>query len=124
MHELSVAESILQIVEQAIEGKRELASATVTLGPFAGICADSLKFWFPQVARERGFGEPELVVNELPARVHCLDCGEEYASRDAMTPCPGCASFNRRILGGRELTLDSVEIRERDDEQREQHRKG
>ena len=36
MHEMSLSQSMLRIVEAQLGGKRELARATVTMGPFSG----------------------------------------------------------------------------------------
>lgn len=110
MHELSVANSIMDIVEDALEAPCELASARLVLGPFAGINAESLKFFFPEVAAERGYGRPELVVQEVPARLHCLECDRSYESQDMMTGCPDCGSLRRDVLSGREFVLESVEV--------------
>ncbi|MFW5798215.1 MAG: hydrogenase maturation nickel metallochaperone HypA [Planctomycetota bacterium] len=110
MHEFSLAESMLSIVEDQLGHKARLASATVTVGPLAGIDAESLRFCFTEVARQEGFGEPTLVTNLVPARLHCYDCGNEYTTRDALAPCPTCGSMHRRIDSGQEFTLDSVEL--------------
>lgn len=110
MHELSIAESILEMVEQAAGEGRMAVSVTLTLGPFSGVCADSLQFWFPEVAEQRGMGRPELVINEVPAKVHCLDCGLDYGTKNVMEGCPQCQSFNRKLLSGREFALESIEV--------------
>jgi hydrogenase nickel incorporation protein HypA/HybF len=110
VHELSVAESILDIVEQALDEPTELERATLVMGPFAGINADSLKFFFPEAAEARGMGRPELVINEVPARVHCKGCGLDYETRDVTRGCPDCDSLQREVLSGREFTLESVEV--------------
>jgi len=115
VHELSVAESLLDIIEESLGGKRILARATLTLGPLAGVCAESLTLWFPQVAKERGFGEPELIVNELPAHLHCRACGCDYETHEMFTACPTCSSLEREVLSGNEFTLDSVECVETGD---------
>ena len=112
MHELSVAQSMLQIVEETLGGRVKLASATVTIGAFAGIEVESLRFCFAEVAKAEGFGSPELVVNQPPLKARCEDCGAEVTLKDVFEPCPECGSMNRHVDGGFEFTLDSIEVLE------------
>ena len=116
MHELSLAQSMLQTVEQALGGKRTLSAATVTLGLFSGVEVESLRFCFTEVAKAEGFGEPELIVNRHLPRARCRDCDAEYELTDVLMVCPTCGSIDRHIEGGYELTLDSVEVLEEEDD--------
>jgi len=112
VHELTVAASMLRIVEEALGGPKPLASATVTLGAFSGIEVESLRFCFTEIAKVEGFGEPELVVNALPLTARCRACGETFTMQDVLDPCPSCGATDRDIEGGFEFTLDSVEVLE------------
>lgn len=113
MHELSVATDMLKIIEEDLGGKQELACVRVTLGPLAGICAESLTFCFTEVAEQEGFGRPTLAITEVPARARCAACSKEYdLAADLLMLCPECESPARKILSGQEFTLDSVECEE------------
>lgn len=112
MHELSIAESMLSAIEDQLGGVKRLVGAQVTLGPLAGICPSALSFGFAEVADARGFGRPELTINEVPARLVCLACHEEYTAADLMELCPHCGHLERTVLSGDEFTLDSVELEE------------
>ena len=41
MHEFSIAESILSVIEENIGEKREIVSTTLTIGPLSGVNADA-----------------------------------------------------------------------------------
>lgn len=112
MHEFSIAESIVDIVGKAIGPKREVLSVHLTLGPLSGISSEALRFCFTEVAKQKGFGSPELVICEVAARLHCNDCGTDYEGMDFFEGCPDCQSLNRTILSGREFTVDSAEVAE------------
>jgi len=112
MHELSIAKDMTTIIGRAIGGPRPLDRVNVTIGPLSGISAESLRFCFGEVARSEGFGEPELVITLVAARLVCLDCETEYNAKDFYDGCPSCGSINRNILSGREFTVDSVEFDE------------
>ncbi|MBN1256140.1 MAG: hydrogenase maturation nickel metallochaperone HypA [Planctomycetes bacterium] len=112
MHEFSIASDMLKIVEDQLGGKQALISATVTIGPLSGVNPESLRFCFTELAEMEGFGRPELAVNEVPARIQCRACGQEYETRDLFELCPRCGELDRIILSGEEFTLDKVEIEE------------
>ena len=110
MHEFSVAEDILAIIEEAVGSKKEITSVHMTIGPLSGICPDSLRFCFTEIAKQEGFGSPELVLNEVKAKVHCYGCESDYEATEFIEGCPDCGSLNRRILSGDEFTVDWVEV--------------
>lgn len=115
MHEMSLAQDMTRIIGDALGRKVRLQRVNITVGPLSGICGESLSFCFTEIAKMEGFGEPELVIRKTEARLVCLDCGSEYTAADFYQGCPECGSIARRILSGREFTVDSVEIDEGDD---------
>ena len=112
MHELSIAEDILKIVSPRIGAQHSLSAVHLTLGPLSGVSTESLRFCFPEVAEMHGFGRPSLIVDELPAQMHCLDCGCEYALRRFSDGCPGCGSLLRDVRSGSEFMIDWIEVRD------------
>ena len=114
MHEMSLARDMTRIIENALGRKIPLERVNITVGPLSGICPESLTFCFTEIAKMEGLGEPELVINRTEAKLVCLDCETEYSAADFYQGCPECGSINRRILSGREFTVDSVEIDEED----------
>jgi hydrogenase nickel incorporation protein HypA/HybF len=112
MHELSLAHDMTRIIGNVLGRKVPLDRVNVTIGPLSGISPESLKFCFTEIAKMEGFGEPELVINLTEAKLICLECGTEYQARDFYQGCPECGSISRKILSGREFTVDSVEIDE------------
>jgi hydrogenase nickel incorporation protein HypA/HybF len=120
MHELSIAENMIDLIRSALGGTKELERVNVTLGPLSGISVEALTFCFAEVASGSGFGSPELAITEVDARLQCTDCDTVYATRDFYSVCPSCGSMNRRILGGREFSVDSVELYEDSDEEEDE----
>lgn len=115
MHELSLARDMIMIISQTLGEVRPLDAVNITVGPLSGISPESLRFCFTEIARMEGFGEPELVITETEAKLVCIDCRCEYEAADFYQGCPSCGSIRRRILSGREFTVDSVEIEEGSD---------
>jgi hydrogenase nickel incorporation protein HypA/HybF len=114
LHEFSIAEDMIRLIERTLGSRKELLTVTLTVGPLSGISPESLRFCFSEVASQHGFGSPELVVTCVLATIRCRSCGLEYKTSDFQGGCPSCSSAEMDILSGRECTLESVEIEEDD----------
>lgn len=110
MHELSIADSILDLIELQIGRAHALAQVELCVGPLSGVSADSLEFCFSTIASQRGFGNPILHIQRTRIHIHCLECQTDYKVDEMMSPCPHCSSWNRTILSGDELQLVSASL--------------
>lgn len=110
MHEYSIAQDMIGLIERTLGARRELLAVTVTIGPLSGVSPESLRFCFSEIAGQNGFGTPELRVSCPPARIRCRSCDLEYETADLRSGCPSCSSPDMQVLSGRQCILDSVEI--------------
>jgi len=110
MHEMSIAADILDAVERAAGGTGEVFRIEVAVGPFSGVSPDSLELGLEAAACARGFGHPEIVVIRLDASLECRKCGSVYSGVDIADLCPTCGALEKRVVSGRELILNSVDI--------------
>jgi hydrogenase nickel incorporation protein HypA/HybF len=115
VHELSIAASVLDVVEQTLGTRRPIESVHLTLGVLSGVNAHSLEFCFTELAKQEGFGTPQLLIAEVPAKVHCEDCDTLYETREFTEGCPQCQSMHREIVSGYECDVDWVRIEEEDE---------
>jgi hydrogenase nickel incorporation protein HypA/HybF len=105
MHEVSIAESILDLIERQIGRVRELSEVELRVGPLSGVSAQSLEFCFTTVAKQKGFGSPLLKLERTLVDILCEACHRRYQVSDPIDPCPDCGSWHRTILSGDELQL-------------------
>jgi hydrogenase nickel incorporation protein HypA/HybF len=105
MHEVSIAESILDLIERQIGSVRKLSEVELRVGPLSGVSADSLEFCFTTIAKQKGFGAPLLKMERTLVDIQCESCHARYKVPDPIDPCPTCGSWHRTILGGDELQL-------------------
>jgi Zn finger protein HypA/HybF (possibly regulating hydrogenase expression) len=110
MHELSVAEGILNTIEQRLGGKKILTRINLSIGPLAGISAESLNFWFSEIAKEKGFGTPMLEIKKTKASAECAQCKAKYDLKSLYSGCPKCGNFERTVSSGFECVIDSIEM--------------
>jgi hydrogenase nickel incorporation protein HypA/HybF len=112
MHELSIAESIIELARA--EAKKHNAAAIQTiklrLGEFTGVVREALEFGF-EVARRGTVAETAaLEIEIVPLETRCAECGLTGHPRDDFCfLCPGCAS-PVEIVSGREMQVEYLEL--------------
>jgi hydrogenase nickel incorporation protein HypA/HybF len=118
MHELGIAQNILEIVQQAVP--EELAASVrrirIRAGQLSGIVPDSLNFCFSVIVRETKMKHAGLEVEQIPTLCCCQDCKYEFKMEDLTFICPSCKSTNLKLISGKELEVVDIELSEANDE--------
>jgi hydrogenase nickel incorporation protein HypA/HybF len=108
MHELAIAESIVQAVQSKI-GDRTVRSVRLQVGQLSGVLTDALSFSFEVAALGTTLEGAELLIDEPGGRLHCRTCGRDVGRNDLLLLCE-CGSADVEVTAGRELALLSVEV--------------
>ncbi len=113
MHELSVASAIANTA-LAHAGAREVSVVAVQVGSLRQVVSESLRFYFQIVARGTPLEGARLELSEVPARLGCRACGQEWEPDWPMFRCPLCCAAEVSVLGGEELSVEYIEVEERE----------
>ncbi len=115
MHELAIAQSIVEIASDAAvrAGADRVTSVEVVIGALGGGADEAVRTCF-EIA---GIGTPcegaELRMVFEPVVVRCWDCGRESAVQAPLPElCPACGSARVQAHGGRSFRVESIEIPE------------
>jgi hydrogenase nickel incorporation protein HypA/HybF len=112
MHELSVAQSIIDIVQQSVP-QDELADVRIVrvkVGTFSGVVADSLDFCFSAISAETPLAEAHLEFEHIPFVVECRQCRKKFENDIGFVVCPECGGVDTAVLSGRELQVTEIEL--------------
>ena len=115
MHEMSIAQSLLQMAEDEIarQGCTRLEVVSVTYGSLSGVVPESLQFCFETMVYGTPHEGARLELTELPLRLRCTACGKVFGGegQDALwLPCPSCGEqFGHVVEQGKELYLSRLE---------------
>ena len=112
MHELSIAQTIVETLYEKVPQREKLSKIHLTIGALSGVSADALSFSFSLIALEKGFSQAEMEFTCTPARLQCGDCGNKYNTDVLDVLCPQCGSLDRTVLSGNECTIDFIEVEE------------
>src|SRR5512140_2517551 len=112
MHELSIAQDILDIVLQNLPGKGTQAVRTVKvrIGAMAGVVPDSLEFCFQAITPKTKCEGAALVIEHVPVVLRCNACGKESGLEHLVFTCPFCAGTDVVMISGNELQVVEMEI--------------
>ena len=117
MHELSICQSLMSQVESiALEHKaRSVTSVVIAMGPLSGVEAQLLKNAYPIASAGTVAEHAELIVETLPIRVKCNQCGSESNATPNKLICKQCGDWRTTLVSGDELILMSVELEKSDE---------
>ena len=108
MHELAIAEGVVDTVTQRLPGAR-ITSVHLEIGALSGVVAGSVRFCFDLATEGTSLEGATLEITEPPARCRCRSCGTEFQPDPPFAVCP-CGSADVAVLGGEELRILSVRV--------------
>ncbi len=112
MHELSIVLSIVQRVEEEVK-KQEALSVTrieLDIGNLSGIEMESFDFAWEPAIKNTVLEQAERVINHIPARAECIECGHTFEKIETYDPCPTCGNFLHALKSGKEMKIKSLRI--------------
>jgi len=116
MHEFSIAQSLLDIVEQEARpyAEAKVISVRVRIGRLSGVIPDALRFAF-EVASSGGRAQgARLLIEEVPVSIACNQCKKVSVMDDPFLICPHCNGSDVELIAGRELEIKEMEIEDGD----------
>jgi hydrogenase nickel incorporation protein HypA/HybF len=111
VHELSIAESVVQVASRHAEGRR-VTKVYLKVGHLRQVVPSALAFSFELVAHGTPAEGAELEMQQVPATGVCKDCGEENRLAAFPLQCCSCRNHDLEIIEGEELLVESLELEE------------
>jgi len=115
MHELALAQNLIQIVCQAAEENNleKVTDICVICGELMGIVPDALEFGFQVSSADTVASGANLELKELPALVRCNQCSYHYQWNTFGYTCPECSHLGGEMIQGNEFYIDFIEGEEK-----------
>jgi len=111
MHEISLAQSVLQIIEEHSKADKFSRVTTVWLeiGALSGVEPDALRFCFEAVTRNSLAQGARLEIVDIPGSGWCRQCGDTVTMQERYSACPRCGGYQLQATGGLELRIRELE---------------
>jgi hydrogenase nickel incorporation protein HypA/HybF len=112
MHELSICQALLnQVLEVAQDyPKHQVESITLKIGPLSGVEPQLLEQAFPLASIDTIAQGATLIIEHLPVKVRCLQCGAESETAPNRLLCQSCGHWQTQLQSGDEMLLASIEF--------------
>jgi hydrogenase nickel incorporation protein HypA/HybF len=115
MHELALSTAIVNTATRHAGGRR-VSVVSLRVGALRQVLPDSLAFYFEIVARDTLCEGARLEQEQIPARLGCRACGEQWLVEIPAFRCPACTSSDVEVRCGEEFEVESIEISEHEEE--------
>ena len=112
MHEIGITQSIVEIAERHAreQGAARVLSVSVAIGELSGVVADAVEFCFEACTRGTFLDGARLIIETVPGRGRCGDCGAESPLDPYTFACPACGALALERLQGEELRITELEV--------------
>ena len=114
MHEMSIAESLLDAVQAELAHRPGAVPCTlgVRIGELAAIDPEALRFSFEILVQGGPLQSLQLEIETCPRRHRCHTCAREFVVANYDFRCPQCGDEKTECIGGDELSIAYLEVEE------------
>jgi hydrogenase nickel incorporation protein HypA/HybF len=112
MHEMSLAEGVLQLIEDAAR-EQEFAKVTAVwleIGQLSGVEVEAMKFCFDAVTRDSIAAGARLEIIALAGTGWCMECSQTVPMAEVFGECPRCGGHRMQVTGGTEMRVKELEV--------------
>ena len=112
MHEMSLAENVLQIIEDASrkQGFTRVKTIWLEIGKLACVEKEPLRFGFEVVTRGSIADRARLENVEMAGQGRCEKCGQDFPLAALDEACPSCGSYDVKVTGGDGMRVKELEV--------------
>jgi hydrogenase nickel incorporation protein HypA/HybF len=112
MHEMSLAEGVLQLVGEAAvrEGAQQVKLVVLEIGRLSSVEPEALRFCFAAVTRGTIAQDAALEIIDIPGAGTCIACGATVPMTEQWGECPACGGGFLQPSAGTEMRVREIEI--------------
>ena len=112
MHEMSIAQSLVEILQEEMKkaGAQRLRSVRLEVGRMSAIVPDALSFGFEVITAGTHLEGAELIMDSVPLKAVCRACRREFEIEQYAFYCPFCRSGDIEVLSGQELAVVEITV--------------
>jgi len=112
MHEMSIAQSIFEIVQETLakEDGVQLKEVVLEIGELVAVVPDSLQFCYTVLTEQTPYQGSKLTINIIPLKGMCKTCGHCFRIEKMWFSCPRCESTDLDVMQGQELKISHLEV--------------
>lgn len=112
MHEMSLCESVLHLIEESAESNHFSKVKTVWLevGSLAAVETEAMRFNFDLIMKGTLVEGARLELIEIPATAWCAACEKDVEISQRYDSCPYCGRAGLPLSSGDEMRIRELEV--------------
>ncbi|WP_040620167.1 hydrogenase maturation nickel metallochaperone HypA [Rhodovulum sp. PH10] len=112
MHEMSLCESVIELVEDSArrDGFSRARVVVLEIGEIGHVEPEAMRFCFGAVSRGTIAENARLDIVRVPGAGWCLDCAKTVPLAERFGPCPECGRHRVQMTAGDELRVKELEV--------------
>lgn len=112
MHEMSLAEGVLQLVEETArrENARRVKLVVLEIGTLSSVEPDAIRFCFEAVTHGSIAQGAALEIIAAQGVGWCMPCAATVPMTEIYGACPQCGSYQVQPTSGTEMRVKEIEI--------------
>jgi hydrogenase nickel incorporation protein HypA/HybF len=111
MHEMSLAQSILDIVDEYMQDEQgKLLEVSVEVGELVAVVPESLTFCYEALIEDTPYDGSKIAIKILPLSATCDNCSKSFDIENFNFICPFCHHSDVQVESGQELRISHLEV--------------
>ena len=112
MHEMSLAENVREIIEDAgrEQGFTRVTSVRLEIGRLSSVEPEAMRFCFDAAMAGSLAEGARLEIVETPGQGRCGACGRDMPIESLYEACPHCGGYRIRVTGGDAMRIMDLEV--------------
>ena len=112
MHELSLAQDMLYIIQQRATTQqfKTVSRVCLEIGSLSHVAADAMIFCFDAVMAGTLVEGAQLEIIHTQAQGQCRQCQQTCEVKHLYDPCPYCDEFAVEIIKGDQVSIKSLAV--------------
>ncbi len=112
MHELAIANSIMNTVAQEAETRnlKTVKAIGLKIGVLTDVVPEALEFGFSAITAGTALEGTRLEIMSIPVKGRCRKCGDSFGVNGLVFVCPDCGAGDIIVEQGQELDIAYIEV--------------
>jgi len=112
MHEMSLCESVIEILQQESEkqGFKKVKQVWLEIGTLSHVEPEAMRFCFDAVKQNTLAAEAKLTIIDIPGTAWCLNCAKNVPVQQRFDECPECGGVQLQVTEGEEMKIKELEV--------------
>lgn len=112
MHEMSLCEGVLQVLQDNArsQGYSRVKTVWLEIGRLSGVEVEAMRFSFDLVMKGSLAEDAKLEIIRTPGQGWCMACGKTMTVTERYDACPECGGYQLQVTAGDEMRIKELEV--------------